>query len=104
MHSGDDLPQRSRDSRALTLLWGTPRWEQPACLVHEFLRGPLAGIGEVAIRIEHHPLRTVIMVLDGDVDRHVRRLPATSVSAGTREGTTADGHFSRHRNATPFLW
>src|SRR5437868_15062376 len=35
----------------------------------------MAGIGEVAIRIAHHPLGTVIVVLDGDVDRHVRRLP-----------------------------
>jgi len=60
---------------ALTLLWVPLRWEQPACLAHEFLLGPLAGIGEVAIRIAHHPLGTVIVVLDGDVDRHVRRLP-----------------------------
>ena len=57
------------------MLWVTLRWEQPACLVHEFLLGPLAGIGEVAIRIAHHLLGTVIVVLDGDVDCHVRRLP-----------------------------
>src|SRR5579859_4466919 len=59
----------------LTLLWVPLRLEQPACLVHQFLLGPVAGIGEVAIRIAHHLLRTVIVVLDGDVDRHVRRLP-----------------------------
>jgi hypothetical protein len=69
------IPGAIRDSRALTLLWVTLRWEQPPCLVHEFLLGPQAGIGEVAIRIAHHPLGTVIVVLDGDVNRHVRRLP-----------------------------
>ena len=35
----------------------------------------MAGIGEVAIRVAHHLLGTVIVVLDGDVDRHARRLP-----------------------------
>src|ERR1700681_2581608 len=48
---------------------------QPVGLMKEFLLGPLAGIGEVAIRITHHPLGTVIVVLDGDVDRHARSLP-----------------------------
>lgn len=86
---------RSGGSRALTLLWVPLRWEQPACLVHEFLLGPSAGIGEVAIRIAHHPLGTVIVVLDGDVDCHVRRLPTSSVSAAA----TANGCFSRQRNA-----
>ena len=59
---------------ALTLLWVPLRLEQPACLVHQFLLGPVPGVGEVAIRIAHHLLRTVIVVLDGDVGRHVRRL------------------------------
>ena len=27
--------------------------------------------------------------------------PTTSVSVGARDGATADGHFSRQRNATP---
>ena len=49
--------------------------EQPAGLVHDFLLGAAPGVGEVAIRIAHHLLGTVIVVLDGDVDRHVRRLP-----------------------------
>ena len=53
----------------------TQRRVQPVGLVNEFLLGPLAGIGEVAIRITHHPLGTVIVVLDGDVDRHARSLP-----------------------------
>lgn len=48
---------------------------QPAGLVNELLLGPLAGIGEVAVRVPHHPLGTVIVVLDGDVDRHARSLP-----------------------------
>jgi hypothetical protein len=51
------------------------RREQPSCLVHELLLGPLARIGEIAIRVANHPLGTVIVVLDGDVDRHVRSLP-----------------------------
>ena len=45
------------------------------CLVHEFLLGSPAGISEVPIRIAHHPLGAVIVVLDGDVDRHLRSLP-----------------------------
>src|SRR5215469_17685021 len=49
--------------------------EQPACLVHNFPFGPLAGVGEVAVRVAHHPLGPVIAVLDGDVHRHVRCLP-----------------------------
>lgn len=49
--------------------------EQPACVAHEFLHGAPAGIGEVTIRIAHHPLGAVIVVLDGDVGRHRRFLP-----------------------------
>jgi hypothetical protein len=59
--------------------------------VHQFLLGPVAGIGEVAIRVAHHLLGTVIVVLDGDVDRHIRRLPTSSVSAGARDAATAEG-------------
>jgi hypothetical protein len=44
-------------------------------MTHEFLHGPPAGVGEVAIRIAHHPLGTVIVILDGDVGRHRRVLP-----------------------------
>jgi hypothetical protein len=28
--------------------------EEPACLAHDLLQGPPAGIGEVAIRVAHH--------------------------------------------------
>ena len=59
----------------LALLSVPQRWVQPACLVHKLLLGPLAGVGEVPIRIAHHPLGTVVVVLDGDVDRHLRSLP-----------------------------
>jgi hypothetical protein len=66
--------------------------------VHQFLLGPMAGIGEVAIRIAHHLLGTVIVVLDGDVDRHVRRLPTSSVSTVARDAATPEGHFLRRPN------
>ena len=61
----------------------TARREQPARVTHEFLYGAPAGVGEVAIGIAHHPLRTVIVVFDGDVHRHVGCLPH-DLSVGQR--------------------
>jgi hypothetical protein len=60
---------------ALAPLVVTQRREQPACVVHDFLHGPAAGVGEVAIRIAHHLFGTVVVVLDGDVGRHRGFLP-----------------------------
>jgi hypothetical protein len=65
----------ARGAWGLAVLAVTHGRVQPVGLVKEFLLGPLAGIGEVAIRVTHHPLGTVIVVLDGDVDRHARSLP-----------------------------
>jgi hypothetical protein len=62
-------------SPELTGLVETQGRKQPACVMHEFLHGAPAGIGEVAIRIAQHPLGTVIVILDGDVGRHRRFLP-----------------------------
>jgi uncharacterized FlaG/YvyC family protein len=62
----------------------------------------VAGIREVAIRIAHHLLGTVIVVLDGDVDRHVRRLPPTSlVSVAARDAATAEATSCIARTASP---
>ena len=63
----------------LTPPWLTLRGVQPPGLVHDFLLGPAAGVGEVAIRIAHHLLGTVVVVFDGDVDRHRGRLLTISV-------------------------
>src|SRR5262249_44651029 len=49
--------------------------EQPACLVHNFPFGSLAGVGEVAVPGAPHPLGPVLAVPDGIVRPHVRRLP-----------------------------
>ena len=49
--------------------------EQPVRLVQDLPLGPAAGISEVAVRVAHHPLGTVVAILDGDVHRHVRCLP-----------------------------
>lgn len=43
-------------------------------LVREFLLGALAGVGEVAVRVAHHPLRTVVVVHGADVHGHFRIL------------------------------
>ena len=44
-------------------------------MVQDFLHGPAAGVGKIAIRIAHHLLGTVVVVLDGDVGRHRGFLP-----------------------------
>ena len=49
--------------------------EKPVRLARDFPLGAQAGVGEVAIGVAHHPLGTVVAVLDGDVYRHVRCLP-----------------------------
>ncbi len=79
----------------LTLLAVPQRREQPACLRPEFLLGPPPGIGEVSIRIAHHPLGTVIVVLDGDVDRHLGSLPH-DLSVSRRPGWV-NGPMVTHR-------
>lgn len=44
--------------------------EQPGRLAHDFTLGAPPGVGEVAVWIPHHPLGTVVVILDGDVHRH----------------------------------
>ena len=62
------------------------RGEQPPCLTHAFLFSPLAHLREVAIQVTEHPLRAIVVVLDGDVGRHIRSLPH-----GLRVGSPTDG-------------
>jgi len=63
--------------------------EQPVRLGGEFPLGSLPGIGEVAGRVAHHPLGTVVVVLDRDVDRHACLPHAFSV------GPRPPGHNGR---------
>ena len=59
-HYGLDA-RGSRGSRALTAAPGQRAHRrrcsgnEPACLVRDFPFGPLAGVGEVAVRAAHHP-------------------------------------------------
>jgi len=48
--------------------------ELPVVRVPDLCLGPAAGVSEVPVRIAHHPLGTVIAVLDRDVGRHTLRL------------------------------
>ena len=84
-HATEDPGRRNsaRRSRA----WRHP-CAQLACGVGAVARAPAhsrvrprclrisdQGIGEVAIRVAHHPLGTVVVIVDGDVSRHLRPLP-----------------------------
>src|SRR6516164_2746158 len=44
--------------------------EQPGRLARDLPLGAPPGVGEVAVRIAHHPLGTVVVILDDDVHRH----------------------------------
>ena len=57
--------------------------EQPGRLAHNFPLGAPPGVGKVAVRIAHHPLGTVVVILDGDVHRHVGCL-SHDLSVGQR--------------------
>jgi len=63
--------------------------------VHELLLGALAGIGEVAIRVTDHPLGAVIVILDRDVERHLRSLPH-DFSVSPCPGRVNDRHSTMH--------
>jgi hypothetical protein len=69
--------------------------EQPGRLAHDLALGTPPGIGEVAVRIPHHPLGTVVVILDGDVHRHVGCLPhdlsVGSAPAGAQWPAAAQG-------------
>src|ERR1700722_18478407 len=71
---------RPRDSGSSALLAAAQPFEQPAGLSHDLLDGASAGIGEVAIRIAHPPLRTIVVILDRNVSRHPRPPHGLSLS------------------------